>query len=140
MNFIFYRNILTFLLRFVSFLFVVVMAGTFVPAVAFSADESPGFEIQDLRGSTENYSSTVGVTPINVPTTASKVISEIFFKCSSQTPATIRCHLSFNGTTYLTMLPGESLGWSVKGNKKQVKIYGSGAGVLWEAVINYENY
>jgi hypothetical protein len=110
------------------------------PAIALSTDELPGFEMQDLAGSTVNYSTTVGATPINVPTVANKVISEIFFKCSNQTPATIRCYLSFDGTTYLTMLPGEALGWSVKGNKKQVQVKGSGAGILWEAVINYENY
>lgn len=107
---------------------------------AFGIDESPGFEMQDLSGSTVNYSSTVGTSPINIPTVANKVISEVFFKCSSQTPASIRCYVSFDGSTYLTLLPGEAIGWSIKGNKKQIVARGSTSGVVWEAIINYESY
>jgi hypothetical protein len=119
--------------------FVVVLAAGFIPA-AFCADTNPGFEQQDLYGSTVNYSSTVGTSEVNIPSSPNKVISEIFFKCPSQTPATIKCFISFDGTTFMTILPGESLGWSVKGLKKQIKIKGNQAGVLYEAVINYEEY
>jgi hypothetical protein len=118
---------------------VVILAAGFIPA-AFSADTSPGFEQQDILGSTINYQTTVGTSAVNIPTSANKVISEIFFKCSSQTPSTIRCYISFDGTTYLTLLPGEAIGWSVKGLKTQLKIKGNQAGVLTESVINYEEY
>jgi hypothetical protein len=123
-----------------KFVGICIIQALFIATSAFSIDENPGFETQDLSGSTVNYQNTVGTSPINVPTVADKVISEVFFKCSVQTPATTRCFISFDNTTYLTLLPGEAIGWSVKGNKKQIRIKGSGAGVLWEAVINYENF
>jgi hypothetical protein len=107
---------------------------------ARAVDLPPSFESQDLEGTTINYSSTVGTTAINIPTTADKIISEVLFRCSLQTPATKRCYISFDGTTYFTLIPGDIIGWSVKGRKKQIKINGNTTGVLWEAVVNYESY
>ena len=73
-----------------NFVLLCMIQAMLIASNAFSIDEPPGFETQDLAGSTVNYQSTVGTSPINVPTVANKVISEVFFKCSSQTPATTR--------------------------------------------------
>lgn len=120
--------------------FILVAIFALADLSARAVDLPPAFESQDLDGTTVNYSSTVGTTPINLPTTANKVISEVLFRCSLQTPATRRCLISFDGTTYFTLIPGDIIGWSVKGSKKQIKINGNTTGVLWEAVVNYESY
>ena len=101
-------------------------------------DIGPGFEMQDLEGSTINYSGTVGTSSINLPTSADKNISEVMFKCPYQTPLTIRCQISYDGTTYFDLMPGEFVGWSVKGFKKQIKIKANHAGVTYQTVINFE--
>jgi hypothetical protein len=35
-------------------------------------------------------------------------------------------------------MPGEFIGWSAKGFKKQVRVKGNQAGVFYQAIINYE--
>lgn len=112
----------------------------FISTVSIAADQNPGFETQDLDGSTINYSGTVGTSSVDLPASSNKVISEVFYRCPHQTPTTIRCLISYDGTTYISLNPGEAIGWSVKGNKKQIKVKGNQAGVTYEAVINYEAY
>lgn len=105
---------------------------------SFGADQAPGFEIQDLTGATINYSGTIGTSPTNIPTTANKTISEVIFKCPYQTPVTIRCSISFDGSIYFDLMPGEVIGWSAKGYKKQIQIKANQAGVSYQAIVNYE--
>lgn len=108
--------------------------------ICFSADVSPGFEIQDLAGSSVNYSGTLSTSSINIPTTADKIISEVLFKCPYQIPVTIRCQISIDETTYFDLMPGEFIGWSVKGFKKQIKLKANQAAVSYQAIINFEQW
>lgn len=108
--------------------------------ICFSADVTSGFEIQDLVGSTVNYSGTVGTSYISLPSSADKNISEVIFKCPYQTPITIRCQISFDTATYFDLMPGEFIGWTPKGFKKQVRVKANQAGVLYQAIINYEQW
>ncbi len=119
---------------------IILLICAIIPTLLIGADKNPGFETQDLDGNTVNYSGTVGTSSINLPTTAGNIISEVFFRCPHQTPTTIRCSISYDGTTYLTLNPGEAVGWSVKGNKTQVKVKANQSNVSYEAVINYESY
>jgi hypothetical protein len=135
-----YKSILSVLLWYVRNLLTLVAAVAICPAVVFCAEELPGFETQDITGSTLNYSGTVGVSAINIPTSANKVISEVLFKCPYQTPLTIRCQISFDGTTYFDLMPGEFIGWSTKGFMKQFKVKANQAGVSYQAIVNYENW
>ena len=106
------------------------------------ADAPPGFETQDLWGTTTNYSGTVGVTAILLPTVADKAISEALIRCPNQSPNTRRLQVSFTSATgpWITLSPGEFMAWSVKGSKKQFWILGNVAGVEYEAIINFETF
>jgi hypothetical protein len=126
---------------FTTFMFLLFIAHlTLMSDFLLGADVSPGFEIQDLAGSTVNYAGTVGTSSINLPTSADKNISEVLFRCPYQTPMTIRCQVSFDGTTYFDLLPGEFMAWSIKGFKKQIKIKANQAGVSYQTIINYEQW
>lgn len=138
---IFLKNILTSLLcKIDAWKIIFILSLILCSDICFSGDEYPGFEIQDLTGSTINYSGTITATPINLPTTASKVISEVLYHCPFQTPQTLRCLISFDGVTYFTLAPGEFIGWSAKGFIRQIKVKGNTSGVTYEAIINYENW
>jgi hypothetical protein len=121
-----------------KFVLFLLLSLFFYSDICFSADIGVGFEMQDLEGSTINYSGTVGTSYVSLPASADKNISEILFKCPYQTPMTIRCQISFDTATYFDLMPGEFIGWSAKGFKKQVRVKGNQAGVLYQAIINYE--
>lgn len=109
--------------------------------IAIAADVPPGFEIQDLQGSTVHYSGTASTVEANIPTVADKVISEVFFKCDFQTPNTKKCLISFDGGTgWLTLDVGEMIGWSQKGKRTQIKVKANTTGVTYQAIVNYETY
>ena len=97
-------------------------------------------EIKDLVGSTDQYSGTVGTTPANIPSSAGDKIAECLVRCSSDnTPITKRLLISFDsGTTFLTLSPGEFVGWSLKGSPTQIVIKGNVASVSYEIVLNRE--
>ncbi len=122
------------------FIFSLISLLFFRGDICLSSDVAPGFEIQDLAGSSINYSGTLSSSSINIPTTADKNISEVLFKCPYQTPLTIRCQISIDGTTYFDLMPGEFIGWSVKGFKKQIKLKANQAAVSYQAIINYEQW
>jgi len=44
------------------------------------------------------------------------------------------------GTNFSTLAIGDSIIWKVKGDRKQIKIKGSAAGVVYEAIINFEEF
>lgn len=106
-----------------------------------AADIYPGFETQDLTGSTVHYNGTMGTSNVAIPTVADKVMAEVLVKCPYQTPLSVECYVSFDsGTTFFTLGVGEYLGWSLKGNIKQIYIKGSTAGVAYQIIANYEDY
>ena len=106
------------------------------------ADTPPGFETQDLYGTTTNYSGTVGATAIAIPTVAGNVISEALIRMPTQSPNSRRLQVSFTSNTgpWLTLSPGEFGAWSVKGSKTQFWIIANGAGISYEIIVNYETY
>lgn len=112
-----------------------------VAQVAFSADLLPAFETQDLDGGTTHYNGTVGTSAIAIPTVAGNIISEVVIKCPFQTPTTKKLLVSFDGgTTFFTLDPGEFIGWSVKGSRRQIHIKGGVAGVSYDVLLNREAY
>lgn len=106
------------------------------------ADSPPGFETQDLYGTTTNYSGTVGASAIAIPTVAGNVISETLIRMPNQSPQSRRLQVSFTSNTgpWLTLSPGEFVAWSIKGTVKQFWIIANGAGVEYEIIVNYETY
>jgi len=114
----------------------------FIAFLLVGADTPPGFETQDLYGTTTNYSGTVGASAIAIPTVAGNVISEALVRMPNQSPQSRRLQVSFtsNAGPWLTLSPGEFVAWSVKGSKKQFWIIANGAGISYEIVVNYETY
>jgi hypothetical protein len=110
-------------------------------ANSFCADEEPSSEIQDLSGSTAHFSGTASTSVTTIPAVANKIISEVFYKCDTQTPITKLCLISFdNGTSWLSLSVGEAIAWSVKGRIKQIKVKASTTGVTYQGLINYETH
>ena len=101
---------------------------------------APQFESSDLLGATDQFSGTVGTASIAVPSVAGNVISEVLIRCATDNiPVTKRLLVSFDlGATWLTLSPGEYIGWGFKDTKTQVTIKGSIAGVSYEIVMNRE--
>ena len=88
-------------------------------------------------GTTTFYTSTVGTTPIDLPTTGTTEIREIFVHCPFQTPVTNKLLYSVDGgTVYLSLDVGEFLIWPIRGTLTQLKIKGSVAGVTYEVILN----
>lgn len=102
-------------------------------------DELPQFENKDIYGTTTQYQGTVGVTAIAFPSVASTAIVECLVRCPGQSPNTKRLLYSFDGgITFGTLSPGEFIGWSLKGEIKQIYIKGNVANVSYEVILNRE--
>ena len=110
----------------------------FVPFL-LAADREPGFEMQDLSGESKHFNGTVGTTPISIPSSPDKVISEVLFKCPAKQTGTRNCFISFDaGTTFFDLEEGEYVAWSYKGRQKQIQVKGSAAGTAYQVLINFE--
>jgi len=99
------------------------------------------FEIQDLDGETIHYSSTVGTTPITVPSVAGKIISEFWIENSlDNSPVTKRLEFSCDGgVTYTSLRLGESMNWTPKGRIRLLYIKASAASTSYSMIVNYED-
>lgn len=99
------------------------------------------FEIQDMDGSTVHYNSSVGTTPVAIPTVADKEISEFWIENPiDNTPVTETLSFSCDGgATYTALKVGESMVWTPKGGIKQIYIVGSTASVDYKMIVNYED-
>jgi len=100
----------------------------------------PQFEMTDTKGSTEHYESNVGTTPVTLPSSPDKIISELWIENDqTNTPIIKDLLVSFDGgTNYSTFKYGEGINWSPKGDKRVIHIKGSTAGVKYKAIINFE--
>jgi hypothetical protein len=105
---------------------------------------APEFETIDALGKTVCYQGTVGTVAIQVPSVAGFSISEALIRCASDnSPVTKRLLWSTDNVTYLTLAPGEFVGWTFKKTAAdaeitQIWIKGSVAGVVYELVVNTE--
>lgn len=128
-------------MRFFLWVVLASMAGVLVAPASFSADAPPGFEIQDLDGTTTHFSGTLLTTNTAIPGSATTVISELIFKCPYQTPTSRTCQISFDGgTSFFTLGVGEFIGWTPKGRIKQVHIKSNTSGTTYDLIINREAY
>lgn len=100
---------------------------------------APQFETKDDLGSTTQFASTVGTTPVQVPASAGTKISEILIRCETDnTPVTKRLLWSLDNVTYHALAPGEFIGWEPQGTILQIYLKGNTSGVAYEVVMNRE--
>jgi len=105
---------------------------------------APEFETIDALGNTTQYSGTVGLTPILVPPSPGRPISEILIRCDTDnTPNSERLEWSIEGVVYQKLSPGEFIGWTLKKNStnqeiKQIYLRGTTAAVFYEVLVNTE--
>ena len=106
------------------------------------ADVTTQFEIQDIKGSTKHYASSVGTSPTLLPASADKIITSIFLEnIITNSPATRELSFSFDGgTSYTALRVGESIIWSPKGEIKQIYIQANAGTINYNAIINFEEY
>ena len=96
-------------------------------------------EIRDLEGSTTHEVGTVGTTPVDLPSSADKAISELLINTQAIDSATKTLQISFDGgTNYFTLKRNTLVGWSVKGRLQQIKVKGSAASTNYDILINFE--
>jgi hypothetical protein len=94
-------------------------------------------ETKDLDGTTIHFNSTVGTSPVNVPSSDGNAIDEVLVRCSNDQTKTNRLSVALDaGATYLVLSPGEFVAWSIKGSLKHISIKGNVAGVAYEIVMN----
>jgi len=79
----------------------------------------------------------VGTSPQSLPSTALGEVHDAFIRCSNDQAMTNRLLVSFDGSTFEELSPGEFIIWPLKGTgKTQVTIQGNVAGVKYGAVFN----
>jgi len=101
------------------------------------AEKPIGDNPQDF-GLTSNYVGSVTTVSTPIPTVAGNEIATALIRCPSQTPNTRRLLYSFDNVTFLTLTPGEFVGWSVRGSKTQIFIKGNVNPVDYEVILNTE--
>lgn len=93
----------------------------------------------DLQGSTVFRSGSVGTTWVNLPATDDKEIGEVLIAALTDQTKSNRLLVNLDGgAEFKTLLPGEILVFQPRGGVKHLQIKGNTAGVLWEAVFNFE--
>ena len=118
---------------------VIILSILLLAAPLAGAASSSQFEQKDLLGSTVQYLLTVGLSSQLVPAVADKTIAEVLVRCSADQPNARRCQVAFdNSTNWITLRPGEFVGWGVKGYQKQITVLGNNASTSIEVIINYE--
>lgn len=102
-------------------------------------DAAPQFETIDNLGTTSQYSGTATTSPTSVPAIAGNAIAECLVRCASSNAVTKRLQVSFDGgTTYMTLSPGEFVGWSLKGGVTQIQLKTPASTTDYEIVLNRE--
>lgn len=101
------------------------------------ADLGSNFEGSDLTGSTDHFSGSVGTSMISVPASPGNAIAEVLVRNSDENNNLL---VSFDsGSNFFTLLPLDAMLWSLKGNKTEIEIKGSAAGVGYEIIMNRES-
>ena len=111
-----------------------------VAALVLLTGASTQFEQRDILGTTTNFSGSVGTSFVAVPSSPGKPIAEALVRCSNQTPQSSVLQVSFTSSTgpWISLSPGEFIGWTVKGYMTQIWILGNNASVDYEVVLNRE--
>ena len=103
------------------------------------ADISPQVETQDNLGSTVHDNGTVGTSLAQIPTSNTKVIADLNIECMESNVDAARLLVSFDGgTNFKTLLPGDNLSWTFRGDAIEIDIKGNQAGVIYESIFNVE--
>jgi hypothetical protein len=90
-------------------------------------------------GSTDHFNSTVGTTPVNVPSIDGQNIVDVLVEVPEGQTATNILYVSFDGgTNFKTMSTSASMNWSPRGGLKHLVIKGNTAGVEYEIILNRE--
>lgn len=102
---------------------------------------APQFESKDLAGSTAQYASTVGTSPVSLPAVAGDILAYALVRCGTDnTPNNKRLLYSFDGgVTFGTLSPGEFVGWPLRGGVTQIQVKGNTAAVAYEVLLNFES-
>jgi len=95
-------------------------------------------EVQDLDGTSDVFSGTVGTSNTNLPATPGGIISEFNIENLESNSQNEILFVSFNGTDFKALQRGDSWTWTPKGNLTQIIIKGSTSTVDYEAVLNRE--
>jgi hypothetical protein len=102
-------------------------------------DVAPEFESRDNIGTTSQFTSTVGTSPVSIPSVAGGRISEVFIHNPASNPKNSILYFSMDGGTTFTSLPWNStFGWTPKGSVTQIQIKADAAGRNYEIVMNRE--
>ena len=89
------------------------------------------------NGSTTHFTGTATTTAANVPTTAAGTITTALVRCSPDQNKNNRLKVSFDGGAgFITLSPGEFIGWSVKGGEDQVVVETDANTADYEIVLN----
>lgn len=102
-------------------------------------DAQPEFETSDNVGTTDEFTGTVGVSPIQIPSVAGNDIEEISIRCRVDQPNNRRLEFSFDGVNYFRLKVGEAREEEPRGGIKQVFIRAAGSGAsscLYEIIMN----
>lgn len=103
-------------------------------------DVAPEFESRDNRGTTNQYDSTVGTSPVSIPSSPGGRISEFYlYNPSTNSKSTILYFSMDNGTTFNTLPWNSSFMWTPKGAVTQLQIKANAASKNYELIINIED-
>ncbi len=112
------------------------------------AHQIPEWEVRDVQGKTEQIIGTVNNAPGGgtlVPSSPGPRIEQVLVRCKSDQNNARRLLVDVTGqANYLTLSPGEYLGWDLRSNMSgspitQIRILGgSASNTAYEIVINYE--
>lgn len=110
------------------------------------ADKAPDFETKDLSGVTQHFVGSVALVPALIPAVSDKKISDVLVRVPTNGNQNARrLKVAFDGgTDYLTLSPGEFVGWTPRSNTSntpisQIAIVGTNATpTLYEIVVNFE--
>lgn len=102
-------------------------------------DVAGSMEIIDELGSTSHFNGTVGTTPVSIPSSANKIISEFYISNVDSTKSAIIYVSLDGGTTFKQIGYNSDWSWSMKGSQRQIKIKGDAVGRAYEIVINFED-
>lgn len=99
----------------------------------------PQWESEDNQGSVLQVAGTVGLLAITIPAAPANPISQCAITCKIDQLRTNRLLVFIDGgSAPITLRPGGSLSWDVKGFPTTIKIQGNAAGVEYEAIFNLE--
>lgn len=103
------------------------------------ADLLPTYGNSDLKGTTTFRSGTVGTSFVSLPASAGNEIGEVLVVCSTDQTKSNRLIVNLDaGGEARTLAPGEWLSFKPRGGIAQISIKGNTAGVVYEAVFNFE--